>query len=73
MKIITETGSEKETQERLDRVFDQLHLPERVWGRKYSGKQKYVSFSTSVTVETREQLYSLYDHLKRIPEVKYIL
>ena len=73
MKIITDSGSEEHIQARLDEVFDELQLSEREWSKKYSGKNKYVSFSTSVTIQSLEQLHSLYAELNAIPEVRYIL
>ncbi len=73
MKIIADAGSEQEKEARFDSIFDRLRLPPREWSRKASGERRYVSFSTAVTIESREQLQQLYAELQALPEVRYVL
>lgn len=73
MKIIVHHGEKKEAFGRIEELFDELELPPRQWSTKYSGNNSYVSFSTEVTIESSEQLHTLYSRLGDIPGVRYIL
>ncbi|MFW5711266.1 MAG: DUF493 family protein [Spirochaetota bacterium] len=74
MKIITEMPRSVRVQEmRLEEVFYKLMLKPKPWSEKSSGKQKYMSFTTEVYIQNREQLHSLYTNLQQLPEVKQVL
>lgn len=74
MKIITDMpDSTHEQTARLETVFNRLLLAPRKWTHKISGKKKYISFTTTVYVQTREQLYTLYENLQALPEVRQVL
>jgi len=74
MKIITDMpDSTHDQRTRLEEVFNRLLLAPKKWSHKSSGKQKYMSFTTTVYVQTREQLYTLYENLQSLPEVRQVL
>jgi putative lipoic acid-binding regulatory protein len=75
MKIITDVNEHDEqvTIERLDTVFRELLLEPAEWRRTYSKKNSYVSFTTEVLIQNRDQLHILYEKLGELPEVRYIL
>jgi putative lipoic acid-binding regulatory protein len=75
MKIITDTrvDRESETVERLEAVFRELLLEPAEWRRTYSSKNSYVSFTTEVIIQNRDQLHILYEKLGSLPEVRYVL
>lgn len=74
MKIITDMPDSADTQRsRIEAVFHQLLLAPKKWSHKSSGKQKYMSFTTTVHIQTREQLYTLYEKLQALPEVRQVL
>ena len=74
MKIITDMpGSARAQEMRLEQVFHKLLLKPKQWSQKSSGKQRYMSFTTTVFIQNREQLESLYQNLQQLPEVKQVL
>ncbi|MFP4178548.1 MAG: DUF493 family protein [Spirochaetaceae bacterium] len=74
MKIITDMpDSSSEQRLRLEKVFNTLLLAPKEWRDKTSGKQKYMSFTTTVYIQNREQMYTLYEKLQELPEVKQVL
>lgn len=74
MKIITDMPDSAAAQKaRLEAVFHQLFLAPKNWSHKSSGKKKYISFTTTVHIRTRKQLYTLYENLQALPEVRQVL
>lgn len=85
MKIITdapgsaeESSAQQEREEntilgRLEAVFKELLLEPAEWRRTYSKGNSYISFTTEVTIQNRDQLHILYQKLGELPEVRYIL
>ena len=74
MKIITlMPESIIDQQNRLESVFHKLLLAPKEWKNKSSREKKYVSFTTTVYIQNREQLQNLYSSLEALPEVKQIL
>jgi putative lipoic acid-binding regulatory protein len=75
MKIITDTPNtaEETTIGRLEAVFRELLLEPSEWRSTYSKKNSYVSFTTEVVIQNRDQLHILYEKLGALPEVRYIL
>lgn len=74
MKIITiMPDSISDQQTRLETIFHKLLLAPKEWKNKSSGKKKYMSFTTTVYIQNREQLQNLYSSLEALQEVKQIL
>ncbi|MFO7849201.1 MAG: DUF493 domain-containing protein [Spirochaetia bacterium] len=74
MKIITDMPDSRHDQRlRLESVFNTLLLAPKEWKHRISGKQKYMSFTTTVYIQNREQMYTLYEKLQELPEVKRVL
>ena len=73
MKIIVRQGKKDEAFPRIEEVFNDMEIPAREWKSRYSGKKNYVSLHTEVTIESSEQLHTLYARLGDIPGVRYIL
>ncbi len=74
MKIITAMpDSSQEQQSKLETIFHKLLLAPKEWKKKSSGRKKYMSFTTTVYIQNREQLHTLYEELESLPEVKQIL
>lgn len=77
MKVIAETSKDdpdfKRVHQKIADVFEYLILEPTEWKIRESNKKRYVSFSTSVLVQNREQLRDLYQNLLELPEVRQVL
>lgn len=77
MKIIAESqddnSSESALRSRIEAVFHGLLLAPRDWRSKKSRQNRYISYTTTVYIQNREQLVTLYQQLQEIPQVRQIL
>jgi len=77
MKIIAtahqDNTSEEMLQKDIERVFHGLLLTPKDWRHRRSRQGTYVSYTTTVYIQNKEQLKNLYEKLLAMPQVKQVL
>jgi putative lipoic acid-binding regulatory protein len=57
----------------LKRVFRTRNIPHGSWTNRLSNGGKYISFTVTLEIATRELLYGLYEDLRKESRVKYVI
>ena len=77
MKIIAESQENRISEELLrssiEQVFHRLLLAPADWRHRRSNGNRYISYTTTVYIQSSEQLASLYEGLLLIPKVRQVL
>lgn len=74
LKIIVERVLPDPENQRIFANLLTLHnIPHRNWRHRISGKSTYISFTVTVTVDTREKFQALYREISAVPGVKHVM
>jgi putative lipoic acid-binding regulatory protein len=71
--IIEASIPREESIKSMEVLFAKYKVPFKDWREKPSSGNKYISFTVSVEVESKEILDNLYADLKKLPGLKFAL
>ncbi len=65
------TEDEDGNTKKLVKVFTNLQIEHKYLDKKVSSKGSYISYTYEVSIDSREQMNTLYAELKKIKELKF--
>lgn len=69
--VMIGTEDEDGNTKKLVNVFTSLHIEHKYLDKKVSSKGSYISYTYEVSIDSREQMNTLYAELKKIKELKF--
>ncbi len=71
--VMVEDGNHAGNKEKLEAVFSKQHLVYKFVADKVSSKGSYVSYTYSITLDSKQQMEKLYEDLKEVEGLKFAL
>ena len=72
LKVILDgTIPESEHRSRISKILFELEIPFSQWSHRLSKVGRYISMTVSITVDSKEILYHLYEELNKLPGLKF--
>ena len=71
--VMTGTRFDDENKQDIVSVFNQLKIPYTYLDKKVSKNGTYTSFTYKITLESKDQMYKMYEQLRAIDNLKFAL
>lgn len=71
--VMVEDGDHARNKEKLEAEFNKQQLVHQFVAEKVSSKGSYISYTYSITLDSKEQMEKLYEDLKGVEGLKFAL